>query len=74
MEFGVPGDCGEWTFQGAILEACIWSARTESPVSLSVCTSDAHVTGSPLPCSHSCKIFRAIFSGFRRQYSSMLST
>ena len=24
MEFGVSGDCGEWTFQGAILEACIW--------------------------------------------------
>ena len=67
MEFGVSGDCGEWTFQGAILEACIWSARTESPVSLSVWISDSHVTGSPFPSSHSCKIFRVIFSGFPRQ-------
>ena len=59
----LSGDGGEWTFQGAILEACIWSARTESPVSLSVCTSDAHVTGSPLSCNHSCNILSMTSSG-----------
>ena len=57
-----------------ILEACIWSARTESPVSLSVCTSDAHVTGSPFPSSHSCKILGIILSDFPRHSSSMALT
>ena len=29
MEFGVSGDCGEGTFEGDILEAYIWSIRTD---------------------------------------------
>ena len=57
-----------------ILEACIWSARTESPVSLSVSTSDSHVTGSPFPSSHSCKILGIILSDFPRHSSSMALT
>ena len=54
-----------------IFEACFWLARTERSMSLSV--SDSHVTGNPFPPIHSCKIFRVIFSGFRRQWSDILS-
>ena len=55
-------------------KAFIWSARTERSMSLSVWTSDSHVTGNPFPSIHSCKSLSTVRSGFPRHSSSMAYT
>ena len=47
--------------------ASIWSARVESSVSLRTLTSDSHVTATPFPAIHSCKILHVIVSDILRQ-------
>ena len=52
----------------------IWSARTLSSQSLKVLINVCHAQGSPLPASHSSRIFVLILSAFPRNSFSMLLT
>ena len=52
----------------------IWSARALSSQSLKVLINVCHVQGSPLPASHSSRIFVLILSAFPRNSFSMMLT